>query len=56
MKPLFLLKLDTKKEGVKETQYLQTDYNNMKYMHEQLEGALNEIKTAYSRRVARNVE
>lgn len=41
--------------AVRSTQSLQTDYTNLKRMQTELETALDELKTAYARRIARNL-
>jgi len=56
MNPVFLLKLDTISNNEPTTQMLQTDYANLKHMTEELESALKEMKSAYCRRILRNIK
>jgi len=54
--PVFLLRLDTNESGKTASQFLQTDYNNLKNLTEELEKALKESKSAYTRRIMRNIK
>lgn len=38
------------------TEYLQIDYANLKHLTRELESALKETKSAYARRIARNIK
>eukprot|EP01103_Thecamoeba_quadrilineata_P001327 TRINITY_DN1117_c0_g1_i1.p1 TRINITY_DN1117_c0_g1~~TRINITY_DN1117_c0_g1_i1.p1 ORF type:complete len:198 (+),score=36.93 TRINITY_DN1117_c0_g1_i1:33-626(+) len=52
--PLFLLKLDLNNPD--KTQYLQTDFVNLKNLCNELESALQETKSTHCRRIMRNIK
>lgn len=54
--PTVLLKLQIEDEGKKESQMLQADPVNLVHMTHVLEEALQEIKSGYCRRIARNIK
>jgi len=54
--PVFIVRLDTNENGKSNSQYLQTDYINLKNLTDELERALKESKSAYTRRIIRNVK
>lgn len=54
--PLVLLKLQTKDGEEKKTTLLQTDPVNLVHMTRVLEEALQEMKSGYFRRIARNIK
>jgi len=54
--PLFTLRLDTIENGESKSQIIQADYTNIKNLTEELERALKESKSAYTRRIMRNVK
>ena len=49
MEPVFLLGLQTSNGNDTNTQFLQTDYANLKHLCEELEIALKETKSAHVR-------
>mmetsp|Transcript_2477 Transcript_2477/g.3265 ORF Transcript_2477/g.3265 Transcript_2477/m.3265 type:complete len:200 (-) Transcript_2477:15-614(-) len=56
VEPVFTLQLDTISNGEQQSQYLQTDYVNLKHLCEELEIALKELKSPYCRRIMRNIK
>ncbi|CAG5116756.1 unnamed protein product [Candidula unifasciata] len=54
--PLVLLKLQTKDDEAKKTTLLQTDPVNLVHVTHVLEEALQEMKSGYFRRIARNIK
>lgn len=54
--PVFLLKLDVQDGSAIKSHILQTDPANLIHLTEQLEAALSEMKTAYVRRIVRNIK
>lgn len=56
MEPIFLLGLQTSDGILSKCEYLQIDYANLKHLCEELEIALKETKSAYVRRIMRNIK
>jgi len=56
LNPIFLLRLDTVTDTELKSTFLQTDYSNLKHLCEELEIALKEMKSAYCRRILRNIK
>jgi len=54
--PNVLLKLDTEEDGERQTQLLTSDPVNLAHLTRVLEGALQEMKSGYCRRIARNIK
>ncbi|KAL5004456.1 hypothetical protein ScPMuIL_017912 [Solemya velum] len=54
--PKILLKLHTEDSGKKEVKVLQTDPVNLVHLTNVLDGALQEMKSAYCRRIVRNIK
>jgi len=56
LNPVFMLRLDTTTNGEPQSQFLEADYSNLKHLCDELETALKEIKSAYCRRILRNIK
>lgn len=56
VKPLFLIKLHTETNGQKEVKLLETDPVNLIHMTQNLEAALDELKSGHCRRIMRNIK
>jgi len=56
--PVFILKLETTSHSSEDvqTQYMETDFNNLRHLTNELELALQELKSAHARRIMRNIK
>lgn len=56
VKPVILMKLHTETNGNKEVKLLETDPINLIHMTQNLEAALDELKSGHCRRIMRNIK
>jgi len=55
VQPVFIFNIETEQNNEHKSNVLQMDFTNLKHLQTELEGALDELKTAYSRRIGRNL-